>query len=63
METIAPERTLTALDRCDRCGAGAVVRADHDKWSAPLLFCGHHYREHEASLAALGAFVVDERPE
>lgn len=34
---------LTALDRCDRCGAAARVRAV--LVSGDLLFCGHHARE------------------
>jgi len=32
--------TLTALDRCDRCGARAQHVGPHG-----LLFCGHHARE------------------
>ncbi len=61
--TLAPSRTLTALDRCDRCGARAVVHVEHSSWDSALLFCGHHYVENEEALAALEAFVVDERPE
>jgi len=39
---------LTALDRCDRCGAQA-----HHVASKPnkiLMFCNHHYREHREAL-------------
>jgi len=32
--------TLTALDRCDRCGARAQHVGPHG-----LLFCAHHARE------------------
>ena len=33
-------RTLTALDRCDSCGAQAYVRVTLA--SGELLFCAHH---------------------
>lgn len=36
---------LTAADRCDRCGAGARVRAVLPT-GGELLFCGHHATEH-----------------
>lgn len=55
--TFAP--TLTATDRCDRCGAQAFIRArlaeDQD-----LLFCAHHGREHLDKLRAIALEVVDE---
>ena len=35
---------LTALDRCDRCGAAAKVRAVLPS-GGELLFCGHHARQ------------------
>lgn len=43
-----PQAPLTALDRCDRCGAQALVRAvlPHGE----LLFCGHHARQHDQAL-------------
>lgn len=34
---------LTASDRCDQCGAAAMVRATMK--SGVLHFCGHHGRE------------------
>jgi len=34
-------QTLTALDRCDRCGARAQHVGPHG-----LLFCAHHARQH-----------------
>lgn len=44
MTTITTEDTatteLTALDRCDSCGAQAYVRATLA--SGDLLFCAHH---------------------
>jgi hypothetical protein len=36
---------LTVLDRCDRCGAQAYVRATLHV-GGELLFCAHHGREH-----------------
>jgi hypothetical protein len=36
---------LTRLDRCDRCGAAALLRASL-AGGGELLFCGHHAREH-----------------
>ncbi|SIR86637.1 DUF7455 domain-containing protein [Williamsia sterculiae] len=47
---------LTAADRCDRCGAAARVRADLPAGGL-LLFCRHHFTEHEARLVDLGATV------
>jgi hypothetical protein len=42
--------TLNAQDRCDACGAQAFVRAEF--LNGELLFCGHHWRVHEASATA-----------
>ncbi|HEY3711048.1 MAG TPA: hypothetical protein VGL64_16845 [Amycolatopsis sp.] len=47
---------LTAVDRCDRCGAAAQVRAVLNS-GGELLFCGHHAREHEAKLKELAAEI------
>ena len=49
---------LTALDRCDRCGAQAYVRATLLSGS-DLLFCAHHWRDHEAKIRPI-ATVHDE---
>ncbi len=51
---------LTRQDRCDRCGAQAYVQATLAD-DLELLFCGHHYRDHEIKLIAAGAVVHDER--
>ncbi len=40
--------TLTAADRCDRCGAQARVRVGLA--SGELLFCGHHAKAYEPVL-------------
>lgn len=55
---------LSALDRCDRCGAQAYLRLELPGTGAELLFCGHHADEHRARLAELassgGATLLDE---
>ena len=40
--------TLTAADRCDRCGAQARVRVGLA--SGELLFCAHHAKAYEPNL-------------
>ena len=55
---LANAPALTALDRCDRCGAQAVVRATLE--SGDLLFCGHHARQHAEALSRV-AVTVDTR--
>jgi hypothetical protein len=42
METISIEREMTALDRCDSCGASAKTIVTFS--SGELMFCGHHAR-------------------
>lgn len=51
---------LTAADRCDRCGAQAYVRVVL-AGGGELLFCNHHYGEHEGKLAHIAVAVDDER--
>ncbi|MGV1004971.1 MAG: DUF7455 domain-containing protein [Candidatus Nanopelagicales bacterium] len=60
--TLSP--TLTAADRCDRCGAQAITRARMAS-GLELLFCGHHTRAHRSVLEVQAAEVVidDVRPE
>lgn len=52
--------TLTAADRCDRCGAQAHLRATMPS-GLPLLFCAHHGTENVNPLIAKGAVILDER--
>jgi hypothetical protein len=40
--------SLTATDRCDRCGAQARVRVVLT--AGELLFCAHHAKAHEPQL-------------
>lgn len=48
----------TVIDRCDRCGAAAKVRAVLDG-GGELLFCGHHARAYEDRLREM---AVDLQP-
>ncbi|MGL4175708.1 MAG: DUF7455 domain-containing protein [Dermatophilaceae bacterium] len=50
--------TLTTMDRCDRCGAQAYIRATLHG-GGELLFCAHHGREHIPALVGL-ADIHDE---
>ncbi len=54
----APTSTLTAADRCDRCGAQARVRVVLA--SGDLTFCGHHAKAYEDSLKPTALEWVDE---
>ena len=54
---------LTALDRCDRCGAQAYVTVDSLLWASALLFCALHFAEHQTAVTQAGVEVLDERPE
>ena len=56
---LAPSSTLSAADRCDRCGAQAYVRATLPG-GTELLFCGHHGNAHRPSLLVAGASIHDE---
>ncbi|MFT4088830.1 MAG: hypothetical protein QM658_17070 [Gordonia sp. (in: high G+C Gram-positive bacteria)] len=60
MSDIATSSTIStpllAADRCDRCGAAAKFRAALPA-GGELLFCGHHYNDHEARLVEMGAVV------
>lgn len=58
--TVVPAPALTGFDRCDRCGAGAKVRAVLTS-GAELLFCGHHARLHAARLRAMAADLHGDR--
>jgi hypothetical protein len=54
----APSPTLTAADRCDRCGAQARVRVVLA--TGDLLFCAHHAKAYEDKLRAAAVEYVDE---
>ena len=50
---------LTAVDRCDRCGAQAYVRALLPN-GLELLFCAHHNRQHSSALTKIAVDIHDE---
>ena len=56
---IAPTWLLTAVDRCDRCGAQAYVRVLLPG-RRELLFCAHHNRQHALALAKIAVEIQDE---
>ena len=56
-ESVLPP-AFSTLDRCDRCGAQAKLRAMLP--AGMLLFCGHHGREYFADLAHAGALIESE---
>jgi hypothetical protein len=56
---VAPSNPLTAVDRCDRCGAQAYLRVELTA-GGELLFCAHHAREHGDKLREIAAHVHDE---
>jgi hypothetical protein len=58
--TLMSSATLTAADRCDRCGAAAAVRVVLAS-GGELLFCGHHANEHSDRLEQMAAVIHDER--
>jgi hypothetical protein len=51
--------TLTAADRCDRCGARAYIRVLLPA-GGELLFCAHHGRAHAPALQAAAADIQDQ---
>jgi hypothetical protein len=56
---VAPSSSLSAADRCDRCGAQAYLRVELQS-GGELLFCAHHAREHGEKLREIAASVTDE---
>ena len=52
-------RPLTALDRCDACGARAYVRAVME--TSDLFFCAHHATRHLDALLSQALVIQDDR--
>jgi hypothetical protein len=59
MNTTTAAPPLSPADRCDRCGARALVRAVMPG-GGDLLFCAHHGREHAARLRAVAVEIHDD---
>lgn len=56
-ESVLPPM-FSSLDRCDRCGAQAKLRAILPPGT--LMFCGHHGKEYGFALEDAGAFIESE---
>ncbi|WP_019876821.1 DUF7455 domain-containing protein [Sporichthya polymorpha] len=56
---LATTTSLTAADRCDRCGAQAYIRVVLSEGS-DLLFCAHHGRQYELKLREIATEFHDE---
>ncbi|MDR1711871.1 MAG: hypothetical protein LBR58_08485 [Propionibacteriaceae bacterium] len=56
---IANTMSLTAADRCDRCGAQAYVRVDLPS-GGQLFFCAHHSKAHSSKLHQVALRIHDE---
>lgn len=57
--TVAETLSLTAADRCDRCGAQAYLRVTLAT-GGELLFCAHHARVHQDRLKQVALRIQDE---
>lgn len=52
-----PIMEITAHDRCDRCGAAAMIVATLLR--GELLFCGHHGRKFRTQLTKQASILFD----
>jgi hypothetical protein len=59
MTTTTAAPPLSPAERCDRCGARAIVRAVLPG-GGDLLFCAHHGREHAAKLREVAVEIHDD---
>jgi hypothetical protein len=53
---------LPATKRCDRCGGQAYVEVEITKERDDLLFCAHHFAQHEQALRTQAVRIFDYRP-
>ena len=58
-QVILEATPLNAVDRCDRCGAQAYVRAVLLN-GGELMFCAHHGKEYAEKLKSVAATIIDE---
>lgn len=60
--TVEGMKTLTAVDRCDGCGAQARVHVELPA-GGELLFCAHHFSKdgNDIALRGIGAKINDQR--
>jgi ribosomal protein S14 len=52
-------RKMKISDRCDRCGSQAFVLVTGV--NGELMFCGHHFKQHESALNKYAYEIIDER--
>jgi len=55
--TVQAAQSLTAIDRCDRCGAQAYLLATLPT-GGELRFCAHHAKEHGDALRETPGVVI-----
>jgi hypothetical protein len=58
VDEVETTHQLSALDRCDACGAQAYIRVVVS--SGELLFCAHHGRKHQEKLSQIAHSWHDE---
>ncbi len=58
VESLESAFELTALDRCDSCGAQAYIRVEMA--SGELLFCAHHGKKYQEKLSGVARSWHDE---
>jgi hypothetical protein len=58
-QVVLEQAPLNSVDRCDRCGAQAYVRATLLS-GAHLLFCAHHAKAYAEGLKGQAAHIHDE---
>ena len=51
---------LTNADRCDQCGAQALVWVIMPDSDAGLMYCRHHFMENEDGLRKVAVDFIDE---
>jgi hypothetical protein len=56
---LTPTESLTAADRCDRCGAQAYLRVMLAS-GGELLFCAHHGKTYNEGLRKVAVEIHDE---
>lgn len=59
ISTNPAQHTLTAQDRCDRCGAQAYLRVTL-LTGGELMFCAHHANQHREKLTQVASAIHDE---
>jgi hypothetical protein len=59
VSTTVYDESLTASDRCDRCGAQAYLRVKFES-GGELLFCAHHAKAHSDKLRQVALKIHDE---